>query len=44
MEELNVISRDTVKSEDFPESTSKGSHEAHPKREDDIDEIQSVDL
>ncbi|KAG8175059.1 hypothetical protein JTE90_000807 [Oedothorax gibbosus] len=44
IEELNVISKDSVKADDFSESSSKGGHESHSKREEDFDEIQSVDL
>lgn len=42
IEELNVLSKGSVKSEDFSEGTSKGGHESH-KKIVDIDEIQSVD-
>ncbi|CAL1261974.1 unnamed protein product [Larinioides sclopetarius] len=42
LKDLNIISKDTVKSDDFSDDTRKGQ-ESQSKREDDFDEMQSID-
>lgn len=44
IEELNVISKDTAKTDDsFSEDTDKSNKDSHSKNEEDFDEMQSLD-
>ncbi|GFU56033.1 protein twisted gastrulation [Nephila pilipes] len=43
IEELNVITKDTVKSDDFSEEAHKGGQDSQIKREEDFDEMQNID-